>query len=139
MSVGGELINSDGLNIGDFGSAKLTAETLSNPGNIQLVGSSETHQALLDVTTGVAGFGTAGTVTGGVSVLEDSAIEFLSGQITTIASGSELLLRGNSAFVEDSTALGSNSALAGLADVSGSLYLQSGASVSTRGARVLLS
>jgi fibronectin-binding autotransporter adhesin len=135
MSVGGKLTNSGSLNIGDSGSAKLTAETLSNSGNIQLVGSSETHQALLDVTTGLAGFGSAGTVTGSVAVLDHSAIEFLSGQITTIAASSELLLRANSAFVEDSTALGSNSALSGLADVSGSLYLQGdtngGASVST--------
>ena len=43
-------------------------------------------------------------------------------------------LFGNNAFIEDSTALGSNSALAGLADVAGSLDLETGASVSTTGA-----
>jgi hypothetical protein len=43
-------------------------------------------------------------------------------------------LIGNSAFIEDSTALGSNSALTGLADVAGNLVLDHGASVSTTGA-----
>jgi hypothetical protein len=84
------------------------------------------------VTTGVAGFATAGTVTGFVNFLGDSAIEFLSGQISTIATGSQLVLRRN-AFVEDSTALGSNSALTGLADIAGSLDLGYRASVSTAG------
>ncbi len=45
----------------------------------------------------------------------DSAIEFASGQITTIGASSKLNLNGNDAFIEDSTALGSNSALTGLA------------------------
>ena len=89
------------------------------------------------MTAGVAGFGTAGTLTGNV-YLYNSAIEFLSGQISTIAASSELTLDGSPALIEDSTALGSNSALTGLADVSGSLYLQSNgqgaASVSTTGA-----
>jgi hypothetical protein len=109
----------------------VTADTLSNSGYILVEG--RPNQALLDVTTGVAGFGTAGTLTGSVDVYFDSAIEFLSGQISTIAASSELTLYGNKAFVEDSTALGSNSALAGLANVSGSLYLRAGASVSTTG------
>ena len=43
-------------------------------------------------------------------------------------------LFGNDAFIEDSTALGSNSALTGLADIAGSLDLETGASVSTTGA-----
>ena len=45
----------------------------------------------------------------------DSAIEFASGQITSLAAAAHLLLDGNDAFIEDSTALGSNSALTGLA------------------------
>ena len=66
----------------------------------------------------------------------DSAIEFASGQISTIAGRfAQLTLFGNDAFIEDSTALGSNSALTGLADIAGSLALDD-ASVSTTGALV---
>jgi hypothetical protein len=92
------------------------------------------RKSLLDVTTGAAGFSTAGTLTGNVNVGTDSAIEFLSGQISTIAAGSQLRLgsAGNSAFIEDSTALGSNSALTGLGDIAGSLDLV-GAAVTTTG------
>ena len=43
-------------------------------------------------------------------------------------------LNGNNAFIEDSTALGSNSALTGLANVAGALVADDGASVSTTGA-----
>jgi hypothetical protein len=78
----------------------VTADTLSNSGSIRLTGVSETNQALLDVTTGVAGFGTAGTLTGTATVAGGSAIEFLSGQISTIATGASLGLFENSV-VED--------------------------------------
>ncbi len=131
LSIAGALTNAGTLlfSVGD----KLTASTLSNTGTISL-NDTGTNQALLDVTTGVAGFGTAGTLTGEVSLNQGSAIEFLSGQISTIAAASSLYLYSNSNFVEDSTALGSNSALTGLANVAGSLYLEEGASVSATGA-----
>jgi hypothetical protein len=129
LSVGGALTNTGTLRV--YSQSEVTADTLSNSGSILLEG--RPNQALLDVTTGAAGFGTAGTLTGSVDLYYDSAVEFLSGQISTIAAASELTLYGNNAFVEDSTALGSNSALAGLANVSGSLYLRAGASVSTTG------
>ena len=74
------------------------------------------------MTTGAAGFGTAGTLTGTVDLTNDSAIEFASGQISTIGAGSQLTLNGNNAYVEDGTS-GRNSALTGLATVAGSLYL----------------
>ena len=63
-----------------------------------------------------------------------SAVQFVSGQISTIGAGSELTLDGNNAFVEDSTALGSNSAVTGLTDIAGFLNLENGASLSTAGA-----
>jgi hypothetical protein len=122
------------LTIGNMGlsaSDEVTTASLDNRGSIDLYGSS-VNQALLDV-TGSAGFGTAGTLTGTVQLDRDSAIEFASGQIATIAARSSLELTGSNAFVEDSTALGSNSALTGLANVAGGLDLL-GASVSTPGA-----
>jgi hypothetical protein len=66
--------------------------------------------------TGSAGFGAAGVLSGYVRSVGDSGIEF------------------NSAFIEDSTALGSNSALKGLSDVAGHLYLYGGSAVWTTGA-----
>ena len=105
LSVAGTLTNTGGIVITDGdGSDTLTADTLSNSGSIFL-GDAQQRQALLDVTTGVAGFGTAGTLTGFVKVYFGSAIEFLSGQISTIATGATLEFFGTDAFIEDSTAL----------------------------------
>ena len=84
------------------------------------------------MTAGVAGFGAAGTLTGSIELSTRPLSEFLGRQISTIAASSQLTLLRPDAFIEDSTALGSNSALTGLADIAGSLYLES-ASVSTTG------
>jgi hypothetical protein len=139
LALGGALINNNSLDIGAsslLSSSKVSAPALVNRGSINLAGGSAAHTALVDVTTGGAGFGTAGTLSGSVTLNSYSAIEFLSGQINTIGAFSTLSLVGASAFVEDSTALGSNSALNGLADVAGSLNLIHGAAVSTTGALV---
>jgi hypothetical protein len=118
-------------------SNKVTADTLSNSGTID-IGGETTGRDVLDVTMGVAGFGTAGTLTGSVTLGDNSAIEFASGQISTLAASAFLFLSGNDAFIEDSTAPGSNSALMGLASISAGagLDLQSGASVTTTGSLV---
>jgi hypothetical protein len=70
-----------------------------------------------------------------VTLTQDSAIEFASGEINTIGAGSQLTLNGNTAFIEDG-ASNSNSALTGLATVAGSFNLDNGAAVSTTGAVV---
>ena len=77
-------------------------------------------------------------MSGYVRLAGDSAIEFASGEITSLAAGAHLGLVGNDAFIEDSTATGSNSALTGLASISAgaSFALHDGASVSTTGALV---
>ena len=139
LTVGGTLTNSGTLGIGNLAlsaSDEVTAASLDNTGSIDLAGSGA-DQALLDV-TGSAGFGTAGVVTGNVQLSGDSAIEFASGQITTIAAASQLNLNGNDAFIEDSTALGSNSALMGLASIgAGATFtLENKAAVSTSAALV---
>jgi hypothetical protein len=135
LTVGGTLTNSGSVSVGNAtlsASDEVTAASLDNTGSINLTGSGA-NQALLDV-AGSAGFGSGGVLSGNVQVLGDSAIEFTSGEISTIAAGAALVLDGNGAFLEDSTALGSNSALTGLADIAGQLYLENGASVSTTGA-----
>ena len=133
LTVAGTLINNNYINIGNpnpSGPDKVTVESLDNTGLMYFNGTSA-NRSLYDVTSGVAGFGTAGTLTGNVGYGANAAIEFVSGQISTIAIGSSLELVGNNAFIEDSTDLGSNSALIGLSNISGSLDLESGASVST--------
>jgi hypothetical protein len=134
------LTNSGSLSIGNTtlsASDEVTATSLDNTGLIALYGSGA-KQALLDV-AGSAGFGTAGVLSGDVGLIGDSAIEFASGQITSLAAGASLFLSGNDAFIEDTTALGKNSALMGLATIGGafaSFDLENGASVSTSGALV---
>ena len=77
-------------------------------------------------------------MSGYVRLAGDSAIEFASGEITSLAASSHLGLVGNDAFIEDSTALGKNSALTGLASIgAGALFaLHDGAAVSTTGSLV---
>ena len=140
LMVDGTLTNSGSLGLGNTGGAlsasdEVTAASLDNTGKIQLTGSSA-NQALLDVTSGSAGFGTAGVLSGNVDLSGDSAIEFASGQITSLAGGAQLQLNGNDAFIEDSTALGSNSALTGLASIgAGATFdLEDKVAVSTTGA-----
>jgi hypothetical protein len=139
LNIGGILTNSGDLFIGnDTLSApdEVTAAALDNAHAntyeplIRLIGSS-VNQALLDVGS-AAGFGAAGVLSGHVELEGDSAIEFASGEITSLAAGAALTLKGNEAFAEDSTALGSNSALTGLASVRGSLHLARTHSSSSR-------
>ena len=138
LTVGGTLTNGYYLGIGNAtlsASDDVTAASLDNTGKIQLTGSSA-NQALLDVTAGSAGFGTAEVLSGNVQLSGDSAIEFKSGEITSLAASAYLVLNGNDAFIEDSTAPGSNSALMGLASIGAgaTLDLENGASGSTTGA-----
>ena len=136
LTLAGALANSGDVVIGNTtlsASDRATASSLDNTGSIHLTGSGA-NQALLDVTAGSAGFGTAGVLSGYVSLAGDSAIEFASGQITSLAANAQLTLSGNSAFIEDNSALGSNSALQGLSNIHGTLSLDDGASLSTTGA-----
>ena len=138
LTLAGALTNSGALDIGNAtlsASDKVTAAALDNTGRISLTGSSA-NQALLDVTAGSAGFGTAGVLSGDVDFPATARSSSRAGRSPRSPANALLVLNGNNAFIEDSTALGSNSALTGLADVAGSLYLENGASVSTTGALV---
>jgi hypothetical protein len=137
LNIAGALTNSGSLRVGNATLSApdtVTAASLDNTGGIRLLGSSA-EQALLDVTAGGAGFGTARVVSGYVRLTGDSAIEFASGEIASLAAKAQLHLNGNDAFIEDSTALGSNSALAGLASIgAGAIFeLENKAAVSTTG------
>jgi hypothetical protein len=97
LDIGARLTNSGNVVIGNpalSASDKVTAASLDNTasGKIYLTGSGA-NQALLDV-AGAAGFGTARMLTGYVRLAGDSAIEFKSGEITSLAPGAHLGLVG---------------------------------------------
>ena len=108
----------------------MTAAALVNTGAIQIAGNGAI-QSTLDITTGSAGFGTLGVVTGSVGLTDDALLEFASGQIGTIEGG--IGLSGVNARIADAGTLATNSALVGLNTVDGSLVLSAGASVTTGG------
>ncbi len=137
LTIGGVLTNSGALDVGNAGMTSgdaVKVAGLANTGKIVLVGNASAGAQSVLNDTGAAGFGTAGVLTGAVAVNNGGMIEFASGQIATIANGASLLLNGSQAFVADAGALTSNSALAGLATVAGSLTLANGATVKTTGA-----
>ena len=95
LKIGETLTNSGSLLIGNATLSapdEVTAASLDNTGSIELTGSSA-NQALLDV-TGSAEFGTAGVLSGNVGLAGDSAIEFESGEITSLASNAQLHING---------------------------------------------
>ena len=137
MTVGGVLTNSSLLAIGDslLTATSVTATALDNNGNISLTGGNTTAGlATLEIAS-AAGFGTAGELTGNVSLSGDALLKFDGGgSIAAIESGASLSLSGAHALVADKGATGSNSALTGLSSNAGSLTLDDGASLTTSGA-----
>jgi hypothetical protein len=132
LAIDGALKNGGTLDIGTLGNSAgdtVTANSLSNSNAISLTGASSKAQAVLDI-AGASGFGTAGVLTGDVSESGYADIQFGSGQIDQIASDATLDLDGAHAFVSEGSASG-NSALDGLKDVAGDLYLADGSKVTT--------
>jgi hypothetical protein len=122
LSVGGTLINSNVLDIGEtnLGSADLvTAAALANTGVIDISGDATAGATLRIV--GVAGFGTAGTISGTAN-LNDGTISFASGSITTILNGAQLQMVGTSQVTDAGGAF--NSVLAHLAANAGELSIE---------------
>lgn len=140
LTIGAALTNSGVIKIGNAtlsAADSITVAALNNfsgatHGEIDMVGAA-TVRDRLNVTS-AAGFGIAGQLIGNVNLSGDSLIEFASGKIASIASGSELTLNGKSAFVADAASLTSNSALNALTTISGTLDLRNGASITTTGA-----
>ena len=137
LTVGGTLTNnstdSDAILIGTGNISAgdtVTAAALSNTGDITIIGNG-TIQSTLNITTGSAGFGTAGVETGSVVLGSNALLEFASGQIGTI--DGLVQLNGPTALIADAGTLASNSALTGLNTVAGYLYLQNGNSVGVTG------
>ena len=137
LNIGGPLTNSSTLRVGNTTLSApdgVTAASLDNTatGSIYVHGS-PSKRALLDI-AGRAGFGAAGVLSGYVQLGGDSAIEFASGKITSLAASAQLHLDGNDAFIEDNKKPGSNSALTELASIgAGATFeLNNKAAVTTR-------
>ena len=117
------------------GASVTTTGPLTNSGSITLQGSVSAFviAPTTNLTIGsAAGFGSAGIVTGDVSLSGMSLLDFTQGgELTGIATNSTLSIDGTGAFVADSSATASNSALTGLAENDGTLDLRDGASVGT--------
>ncbi len=132
LSVGGVLTNRGSVYL----ESSLKAAGLANTGSIyvfSLPRSNGSASNQLDI-SGAAGFGTAGVVTGSVELFGNSAIDFDSGGITSLAAGSRLQFNGADAVVSIGGS-GTNDALLGLTTIGAGagLVLQSGASVATSG------
>jgi hypothetical protein len=153
LTIGGALTNTGTFDLGnDYleNATSVTATALTNYvgatfGTINIAGDIDTTapvpiSATFDIAgaAGAAGFGIASTLEGSANITGNAngsgILEFASGEITTIAASSELTLNGPDAFLADASNVSANSALTGLATVSGSLTLQNGASVATNNA-----
>ena len=117
LHIGGVLTNAGTLDIGtgeaETTTTNVSAQGLSNTGTILVDGSSTVPVTL--TVGGAAGFGTAGHLTGDVTLFEDGVIQFDSGQITTI--DGTLSMTGPGASIQDAGGA-LNSALTGLATIS---------------------
>jgi autotransporter family porin len=137
LTIGGTLTNASGATL-DVGNSAMTsadvvvAQALSNQGTMTLFGETAPIRALIEVTTGTAGFGLANTLTGTVNLSGYSTIMFASGEITTIGAGDTLSLASATSYIEDG-ATNTNSALTGLAEIEGTLELSNGANLTTSG------
>ena len=137
LTVNGAVSNAGNFNLGDdtlTGAANATVNSFVNTnGSLTVAGSfAALERALLNVKS-AAGFGVAGHVSGNVEVEGDASIQFASGEITTIDAGGKLGLFGPRATVADAKTPTTNSALTGLANITGELDLDDGANISTTG------
>ncbi len=131
FAIGGMLTNSGGVYIGNSGMLGATTVTATglintNTGFIDLVGGAGPAELL------VAG-AAPGTLTGTVDLTGNALLQFTSGSITAIGSGSILSLNGAQALVGLSGTPGRNSALTTLASNAGEFLLANGAALTTTG------
>jgi hypothetical protein len=136
MSVGGKLTNTGALRIGGLALTApdaVSANALQNTGSIEIAGNAAAGKAATLNIAAPAGLGTAGVLTGTVSLNGDALLEFASGQIRAIAANSTLTLDGTQAFVADAGSTSSNSALTGLSSDAGTFNLRDGGALAVGG------
>jgi autotransporter passenger strand-loop-strand repeat protein len=134
VTITGNLNNSGTLNIHDdtASATVVTARALTTVGPVNLVGDEfgdGAGAAELILTSGAA----PSTLSSTITLFGPSLLEFASGGISSIAASGKLVVGGGQAFVADSGATSSNSALTGLGSVAGDFELQHGAALSLMG------
>ena len=134
LAISGNLVNSGTFNIHDdtANATVVTANALTTVGTINLVGDefgNGTGAAELILTSGSA----PSTLSSTVTLFGPSLLEFASGGISSIAAAGKLVVGGGQAFVADSGATSSDSALTGLTSVAGDFELQRGAAMTLSG------
>jgi hypothetical protein len=132
LTIGGELTNTGNIDIGNSGitsSVVVTAQGLNNDAAIAIAGNTTagtTDQALLNI------LAAAPTIlTGSYNLTGDALLQFASGAITTIGTGSVFSLSGSAAQVAISGNTANNNALDNLAENDGTLQLNHGATITT--------
>jgi Ca2+-binding RTX toxin-like protein len=134
LTIGGAVTNSGTVSLGNdapSGPTTLSAASFDNDGILSILGS--TYQATVSLAS-TAGLCTVdGLLSGYVELIGNALLEFATGTIDTIEDGATLALVGAEARVNatDADPLENNSALTGLSDVGGSLFLANGATVAT--------
>jgi hypothetical protein len=136
LTVNGAVTNSGNFNLGDdflTTSSNAVVNSFDNTadGSLTVAGSFAAPERALLTVKSAAGFGVAGQLTGNVDVEGDASIQFANGQITTIDSAAKLALFGPQATIADLATPTTNSALAGLSNISGELEIDDGVKIST--------
>lgn len=133
LNVGGTLTNSGTLQVGNSddslsSNSTVTVAHLANTGTIDLYGQNGPNFQATLIDTGDAA---PGQLASGVFVnlSGDALLQYASGSITSIASGSGLSLDGANARVADHGKIGKNSALVGLDNNAGHLTLGNGVAI----------
>ena len=128
LTIGGALVNSSYVEIGNGGlsaTTTVTAGSLNNTGNLYITGSG-TNEALLNVLSA------APSAWSGVAYLAgDAQIDFAGGAIATIAFNTIINETGLGAQVDLAGGATANSALTTLASNAGQLVLQNGSTLAT--------
>ena len=133
LAIAGTLTNSSTLYVGNSqltSDSTVSANALDNTGRIELTGNSSagnTQQAVLDITNAPSVW------TGTLTLAGQALLEFVRGQIASIAADAEIYLGSADGYIADAGATASNSALTGLTSNAGDFELQFGVRVSPSG------
>ena len=135
LTIGGTLTDSNQVYVG-VTTGGLSANTLLSVG--QLAGTGQLHiHGGTSATPPLAGVQVAsaapGTLTSSIDLNGNALLSYGSGSINTIAQNVTLTIAGMLAYVADTAAATSNSALTGLTEIDGTLAVTYGASVTTTG------
>ena len=135
VTIAGTLTNAGQIDVGPFSSglsanSTLTVGGLAGTGAINIHGSYGATPSLATLSVLSAA---PGTLAANTTIDGDGLLDYASGQIGTLAANTTLLLNGPRAFVADAGNTMANSAIAGLAEIDGTLRVVNGDTVAISG------